>query len=177
MYGGHDASWYRGHLSFSLRGIAMKTETARSLTLVYQRRGKFWYPKSDRDFELLKELGVSIKFCLADYLPLLEVMLSAKGVKLVREDFDELEAKALASLEKKWLGTFGRAGKSSFWLACPKTDENLLLMKSVKRALQAFYMGHGFKVSYVIKRQAKSVRVTFTSEPDSKVFVLTDDER
>jgi hypothetical protein len=144
------------------------------LNLVKNRKLKIAYPKSSADFQLLKKLGLSIKFCKLDFLPLLKVAALDKKVRITIEDFDELEAKALSSLQTKWPGST-EASKKAILLRCPRDDEHFALMKSVRQSLTRFYQGHGLKLDYSIKRGAKTISVTFTHTPLTSVFVLNDE--
>lgn len=147
------------------------------LNLVKNKRLKIAYPKSSADFHILKKLGLSIKFCKLDFLPLLRVAALDKKVSVVLEDFDELEAKALSSLKKKWPGPPGgtEVSKKGIVLRCPRDDRHFALVKSVRLSLTKFYQGHGLKLDYAIKRGAKTVSVTFTHTPLTSVFVLNDE--
>ncbi len=147
------------------------------LNLVKNKKLKIAYPKSSADFDTLKRLGLSIKFCKLDFLPLLRVAALDKKVSIALEDFDELEAKALLSLQKKWPGGPGCSvfSKKGVVLRSPRDDKHFALMKSVRLSLTKFYQGHGLKLDYSIKRGAKTVSVTFTHTPLTSVFVLNDE--
>jgi hypothetical protein len=147
---------------------------ANVLNLVKNKKLKIAYPKSSADFEILKKIGLSVKFCKLDFLPLLRVAALNKKVSICIEDFEVLETRALASLQKKWPGGF-ELSKKGLILRCPRDDIHLALMKSVRLSLTKFYQGHGLKLDYVIKRGAKTVSVTFTHTPLTSVFVLNDE--
>ncbi len=148
---------------------------AKILNLVRNKKLKIAYPKGPLDFEVLRKLGLSIKFCKVDFLPLLRVAASNKNVSLVIEDFDELEAKAVSSLQKKWPGEVSFS-KKSLALSCIRDEAHFVMMKSVRQALTKFYQAHGMRLDYTIKRRSKAVTVTFTKTVQSSVFVV-DDER
>jgi hypothetical protein len=144
------------------------------LNLVKNKRLKIAYPKASADFQLLKKIGLSVKFCKLDFLPLLRVAALDKKVSITLEDFDELEAKALDSLKAKWPGST-EISKKALVLRCPRDDKHFALMKSVRQSLTRFYQGHGLKLDYAIKRGAKTISVTFTHTPLTSVFVLNDE--
>lgn len=144
------------------------------LNLVKNKRLKIAYPKSSADFQSLKKLGLSIKFCKLDFLPLLRVAALDKDVHIAIEDFDGLEAKALSSLQKRWPGVT-EISKKALTLRCPRDDKHFALMKSVRQSLTKFYQSHGLKLDYSIKRGAKTISVTFTHTPLTSVFVLNDE--
>lgn len=145
-----------------------------TLTLVKNSKLKVAYPKSEADFRALRSIGLSVKFCKLDFLPLLRVAASEKGVQVKLEDFDALEAKALSSLKKKWPGDL-EASKKSLVLSCPRDEKHHALMKSVRASLHKFYQCHGMKLDYTIKRGAKQVAVTFVRTPSTSTFVLNDE--
>jgi len=146
------------------------------LTFVLNRRHKVAYPKNDEDFDALRVVGTSIKFCDPDFVPLLTTYCETKGYGVEVVLFDDLETAALTALQGRWPGEFGKLAKDGFWLACPKDDEHLAMMKSVRQSLVAFYAKHGMLVRYQIKRGARNVKVVFTTEVRADVFV-TQDER
>lgn len=145
-----------------------------TLTLVKNGKLKVAYPKSEADFKVLRSIGLSVKFCKLDFLPLLRVAASNKGVQVTLLDFDELEAKALASLKKKWPGDV-EVSKKNLVLSCPRDEKHHALMKSVRMSLHKFYQLHGMKLDYSIKRGAKQVAVTFVRTPNTSTFILNDE--
>lgn len=146
------------------------------LFLIENKKAKIVYPKAGEDYDALKYLGVSVKFCHLDFVPLLRTYAKTKKVTLVLESFEDVEAKALATLQSRWPGGFERPGKFKIVLSCPKDDQHFVLVKSVKASLARFYATHGMKLTYQIKRGSKNVKVTFTTEVSASVFV-TQDER
>ncbi len=147
---------------------------AKVLKLVKNKKLKIAYPKAASDFDRLRKLGLSVKFCKLDFLPLLRVAAIAKGVEVELEDFDALEAKAISSLKRKWPGDVDFS-KKGLVLSCVRDSEHFTLMKSVRQSMQRFYQDHGMRVDYSIKRRSKSVSVTFTRSPLASVFVLEDE--
>ncbi len=150
---------------------------ATTLNLVRNKKLKLAYPKAPSDFLVLKRLGLSVMFCKLDFMPLLRAAAGSKGVTVVLEDFDDLEARALASLQKKWPGPPGctEVTKTGVILRCPRDDEHFALMKSVRQSLTVFYQGHGMKLDYAIKRGSKKITVTFTRVPLASAFILNDE--
>lgn len=147
----------------------------KTITLVLSKRHKVAYPKTDKDFDALSALGTSIKFCTPDFLPLVQTYAATKGYSVTIELFEILELKSLANLEKRWPGPV-EIVSGTLVLSCPKDKKHLDMMKSVRLSLAKFYSSHGMLVRYSIKRGTKTVKVTFTTELDPKVFV-TNDER
>lgn len=153
-----------------------KAKTKKPLVLVLNKKHKVAYPKTDDDFEALKALGTSVKFCDPNFVALLEDLAKPKGYEVTVVPFEDLESKALSNLESKWPGQMERTTKGPFSLSCPKDAEHLVLMKSVRHSLAEFYANHGMLLKYHIKRGSRNVKVTFTTELNSSVFV-TQDER
>jgi hypothetical protein len=144
----------------------------RLLTLVKSNKMRVAYPRTDKDFVLLRELGASVRIMSVEFLPLLEDYAGQKKMRIDVLTFEDIEAKALENLERKWPGEFQRlkGQLTKIVLSCPKDTKHRQLMVSVKRALVKFYKTHGFKVTYLIKRGPKTVKVTFIAEPLSEFF-------
>lgn len=147
------------------------------MTLVLNKSHKVAYPKSDGDFDALRTVGTSIKFCSPDFLPLLEGYCKKHGYQVVVEAFENLQAKAVANLGKKWPGTLDindLVKRGVMHMSCPRDQDHFDQMKSVRSALVSFYAQHGMLVKYTIKRGARNVKVTFTIEINPEVFVTQD---
>lgn len=145
-----------------------------TLILVKNGKLKVAYPKSEADFKVLRSVGLSVKFCKLDFLPLLRVAAANKGVQVTLKDFDELETKALTSLKKKWPGDL-EVSRKSLVLSCPRDEKHHALMKSVRSSLHKFYQYHGMKLDYSIKRGSKQVAVTFVRTTNTSAFILNDE--
>lgn len=152
----------------------MATST-KTITLVLNKRHKVAYPKADEDFTALSALGTSIKFCTPDFLPLVQTYAATKGYSVLTESFEDLELKSLSNLEKRWPGPVEIPSPGTFVLSAPKDKKHFEMMKSVRLSVAKFYASHGMLVRYAIKRGTKTVKVTFTTELDSRVFVLQDE--
>lgn len=132
----------------------------KTLTLVKNTKAKVAYPKADIDFDTLRELGTSLRYVSVDFLPLLQRYAKDKKVKLDILLFEDVEAKALGVLERKWPGEFQR-NKNKITLSCPKDNKHKKMMGSVHQALRRFYSMHGMRLAYQIKRGSKNVKVSF----------------
>ncbi len=147
----------------------------KTINLVLSKRHKVAYPKADEDFSALSALGTSIKFCTPDFLPLVQTYAATKGFSVKTESFEDLETRSLKNLEKRWPGPVETPSPGTLVLSCPRDKKHLDMMKSVRLSLAKFYANHGMLVRYAIKRGTKTVKVTFTTELDPKVFVINDE--
>jgi hypothetical protein len=116
----------------------------------------WYYPKAERDYEILASLGYPINKVPLDFLPVLRSSLPAKmTTKIV--NFAEMEADMLVRFKQRWQRDVEISEKNILLTGDPDTPDSRV--EKATDALKKWYRGHYIGLEFVTKRTSKTLKI------------------